>query len=77
MYSVHLFIQVLFTHISLTILNNSYYYHDQYNHNPQWKDGEGNPISAMHDIPMLSSEGVYNMVVEVRNNCNLYEYEQE
>ena len=31
----------------------------------------------MHDIPMLSSEGVYNMVVEVRNNCNLYEHEQE
>lgn len=30
-----------------------------------FKDGEGNAISAMHDIPMLASEGVYNMVVEV------------
>merc|ERR1712212_986124 len=30
-----------------------------------FKDGEGNPISAMHDIPMLSGDGVYNMVVEV------------
>jgi len=30
-----------------------------------FKDGEGKAISAMHDIPMLASEGVYNMVVEV------------
>ena len=30
-----------------------------------FKDAEGKPVSAMHDIPMLASEGVYNMVVEV------------
>jgi nucleosome-remodeling factor subunit len=30
-----------------------------------FKDSEGNPVSAMHDIPMLAGEGVYNMVVEV------------
>jgi len=29
------------------------------------KDGSGKAISPMHDIPMLSGEGVYNMVVEV------------
>lgn len=29
------------------------------------KDGSGKPISAMHDIPMLASPGIYNMVVEV------------
>jgi len=29
------------------------------------KDGSGKHISAMHDIPMLASPGVYNMVVEV------------
>jgi len=29
------------------------------------KDGSGKVISPMHDIPMLSGEGVYNMVVEV------------
>jgi len=29
------------------------------------KDGSGNPVSAMHDIPMLASPGIYNMVVEV------------
>ena len=34
-------------------------------HDHHAQDGEGNPISAMHDIPMLSGEGVYNMVVEV------------
>jgi len=30
-----------------------------------FKDGEGNPVSAMHDIPMLAGDGLYNMVVEV------------
>jgi len=29
------------------------------------KDGSGKPVSAMHDIPMLASPGIYNMVVEV------------
>jgi len=29
------------------------------------KDAAGNVVSPMHDIPMLASEGVYNMVVEV------------
>jgi len=30
-----------------------------------FKDGSGKVVSPMHDIPMLASEGVYNMVVEV------------
>jgi len=30
-----------------------------------FKDTSGNIVSPFHDIPMLSSEGVYNMVVEV------------
>jgi len=30
-----------------------------------FKDASGNVVSPFHDIPMLSSEGVYNMVVEV------------
>lgn len=30
-----------------------------------FKDGSGKIVSPMHDIPMLSGEGVYNMVVEV------------
>ena len=30
-----------------------------------FKDGSGKVVSPMHDIPMLSGEGVYNMVVEV------------
>jgi len=30
-----------------------------------FKDASGNIVSPLHDIPMLSSEGVYNMVVEV------------
>jgi len=29
------------------------------------KDAAGKPVSPLHDIPMLASEGVYNMVVEV------------
>jgi len=29
------------------------------------KDGSGKAVSAMHDIPMTASPGVYNMVVEV------------
>jgi len=29
------------------------------------KDSSGKPISPMHDIPMLASDGIYNMVVEV------------
>jgi len=29
------------------------------------KDSSEKPVSAMHDIPMLAGEGVYNMVVEV------------
>jgi len=29
------------------------------------KDGSGKPVSPMHDIPMLASDGIYNMVVEV------------
>jgi len=30
-----------------------------------FKDASGNIVSPFHDIPMLASEGVYNMVVEV------------
>jgi len=30
-----------------------------------FKDAAGNLVSPFHDIPMLASEGVYNMVVEV------------
>jgi len=30
-----------------------------------FKDASGNFVSPFHDIPMLASEGVYNMVVEV------------
>merc|ERR1711971_540780 len=30
-----------------------------------FKDASGNIVSPFHDIPMLSSPGVYNMVVEV------------
>ena len=40
-----------------------FFFIDHDHDDPQ--DGEGNPISAMHDIPMLNGEGVYNMVVEV------------
>ena len=40
-----------------------FFFIDHDHDDPQ--DGEGNPISAMHDIPMLSGDGVYNMVVEV------------
>jgi len=30
-----------------------------------FKDASGNHVSAMHDIPMLAADGIYNMVVEV------------
>ena len=48
------------------LYNHDHLYHHDHNHNDDdVQDGEGNPISAMHDIPMLSGDGVYNMVVEV------------